>query len=75
MAHSKLQGVKPLKIKWKITGTQLERMLIMTSAALVVALALRGNESDMARYEDSLLAAAKVEVTTSTQPAQTPAVY
>ena len=73
MAHSKLQGVKPLKIKWKITGTQLERMLIMTSAALVVALALRGNESDMARYEDSLLAAAKVEVTTSTQPAQTPA--
>lgn len=72
MPHSNMQGVKPLKLKWKISGVQIERMLIMTSAALVVALALRGSESDMARYEDSLLAAAKVETTTAAQTA-TPA--
>jgi len=62
-----------LKLKWKISSVQVERMLIMTSAALVVALALRGSESDLARYEDSLLTAAKVQVTQSTQPAVTPA--
>lgn len=71
MAHSNMQGVKPLKLKWKITGVQIERLLIMTSAALVVALALRGNQSDMARYEESLLTAANTTVTA--QPAKTPA--
>lgn len=67
-----MQGVKPLKLKWKVSSAQIERLLIMTSAALVVALALRGNESEMARYEDSLLTAAKVQVTASVAPSQTP---
>lgn len=68
-----MQGVKPLKLKWKISSAQIERLLIMTSAALVVALALRGNESEMARYEDSLLTAAKVQTTQSAQPSSSPA--
>ena len=67
-----MQGVKPLKLKWKISSVQVERMLIMTSAALVVALALRGNESEMARYEDSLLTAAKVQTAQSAQPTASP---
>lgn len=73
MAHSNMRGVKPLKLKWKVNSAQLERALIMVSAALVVALALRGSESDMARYEDSLLAAAKVQSTASVQPTASPA--
>ncbi len=72
MAHSNMRGVKPLKLKWKVSSAQVERMLIMTSAALVVALALRGSETDMSRYEDSLLAAAKVQTTVTQQPAATP---
>lgn len=71
MAHSNMQGVKPLKLKWKISSAQVERMLIMTSAALVVALALRGGESDMARYEDSLMSAAQMETSAAVQPTAT----
>ena len=69
MAHSKMQGVKWVKLKWKASGEKIERMLIMVSAALVVALALRGTETDMARNEDSLLAGAQVQVTETSQPA------
>jgi len=60
MPHSNMQGVKWVKFKWKLSGEKVERMLIMVSAALVVALALRGGTSDMARNEDSYLAGAQV---------------
>ena len=32
------QGVKQVKLKWRITRADVERMLILVSAALVVAL-------------------------------------
>ena len=34
------QGVKQVKLKWRITRADVERMLILVSAALVVALFL-----------------------------------
>jgi len=73
MPHSNMQGVKWVKLKWKVSGEKVERLLIMTSAALVVALALRGNGTDMARNEDSLLAGAQVNVQASLAPSATPA--
>ena len=45
-----------MKIKLKVTRVNVERLLVMASAALVVALALRGNETAMSRYEESQLA-------------------
>lgn len=45
-----------MKVKWKFTRADVERMLILVSAALVVALALRGDETAMSRYEQSQLA-------------------
>lgn len=68
-----MQGVKQVKLKWKVSGEKVERLLIMTSAALVVALALRGSGTDMSRNEDAYLAGAQVNVQTTTQTAQTPA--
>ena len=50
------QGVKQVKLKWRITRADVERMLILVSAALVVALALRGDETAMSRYEQGQLA-------------------
>lgn len=55
MSHSNMQGVKRMKFKLKVTRVDVERMLVLVSAALVVALALHGNETAMSRYEDSLL--------------------
>ena len=49
------QGVKQVKLKWRITRADVERMLILVSAALVVALALRGDETAMSRYEQGQL--------------------
>lgn len=49
------QGVKKVKLKWRITRADVERMLILVSAALVVALALRGDETAMSRYEQGQL--------------------
>ncbi len=62
-----MQGVKQVKFKLKVTRVNVERLLVMASAALVVALALRGNETAMSRYEDSQLAksAATVAVPTA----------
>ena len=72
MSHSNMQGVKQVK-KWKlkVTRVDVERMLVLVSAALVVALALRGNETAMSRYEDSQLARGAAAVTA---PTVTPAV-
>lgn len=53
MSYSNMQGVKQVKFKLKVTRINVERLLVMASAALVVALALRGNESAMSRYEES----------------------
>lgn len=79
MPHKQLQGVKQVKLKWKVTRVDVERLLILTSAALVVALALRGNETAMSRYEDSLLSqsAAQVAVLPTAVPVdmQTVTVY
>ena len=73
MPHSNMQGVKRVKLKWKVSSEKIERMLIMMSAALVVALALRGTETDMSRNEDSLLAGAQVHAAVTSQPSATPA--
>lgn len=72
MCHSKMRGVKQVKFKLKVTRMNVERLLVMASAALVVALALHGNETAMSRYEDSQLArgAAAVAIPTA-QPAET----
>lgn len=71
MPHKQLQGVKQVKLKWKVTRVDVERMLILTSAALVVALALRGNETAMSRYENSMLS--QNVSTTLTSPTAAPA--
>ena len=68
-----MQGVNRVKFKWKLSGEKAERMLIMVSAALVVALALRGGETDMARNEDTLLAGAQVQQSAAVQPGSTAA--
>lgn len=70
MSHSKMQGVKQVKFKLKVTRVDVERMLVLVSAALVVALALRGNESVRSRYEDSALSQS---VNTVTLPTAAPA--
>ena len=75
MCHSKLQGVKQVKLKVKVTRVNIERLLVMASAALVVALALRGNESAMSRYEDSVLSQGTAVVAqTTAAPRETQAV-
>lgn len=72
MCHSKLQGVNQVKFKLKVTRVNVERLLVMASAALVVALALRGNETAMSRYEDSQLAKSAASVALPTAvPADT----
>lgn len=48
--------MKQVKFKLKVTRVDVERMLVLVSAALVVALALHGNETAMSRYEDELMA-------------------
>lgn len=61
-----------MKFKLKVSRVNVERLLVMASAALVVALALRGNETAMSRYEDSLLAKSASAVTLPTAvPAET----
>ena len=57
-----------MKIKLKVTRVNVERLLVMASAALVVALALRGNETAMSRYEESQLAQGAAAVTLPTAP-------
>ena len=64
-----MQGVKPVKFKLKIKRVDVERMLVLTSAALVVALALRGGDTAMSRYEDSLLAQGTAQQTLSSTAA------
>ena len=53
MSYSNMQGVKQVKFKLKVTRVNVERLLVMAAAALVVALALRGNETAVSRYEES----------------------
>jgi len=66
-----MQGVKQVKkISLKATRVEVERMLVLVSAAMVVALALRGNETARSRYEDSLLSGS---VITAETPAAAPA--
>ncbi len=61
-----------MKFKLKVTRVQVERLLVMASAALVVALALRGGETAMSRYEDMQLAKSASAVTLPTAvPAET----
>ena len=54
MSYSNMQGVKQVKLKLKIKRVDVERLLVMASAALVVALALRGNEGAVIRQEEAL---------------------
>ena len=68
MCHSNLQGVKLVKFKFKVTRVDVERMLVMASAALVVALALRGNETAMSRYEESQLSQGMETAATEIMP-------
>ena len=70
MSHSNMQGVKQVKFKLKVTRVDVERMLVLVSAALVVALALHGNETAMSRYEDSLLSRRSAQTAASTAPPQ-----
>ena len=62
------QGVKQVKLKWRITRADVERMLILVSAALVVALALRGDETAMSRYEQGQLSQNTAVNVTETAP-------
>ena len=55
-----------MKIRLKVTRVNVERLLVMASAALVVALALRGNETAMSRYEESQLTQGTAAVTLPT---------
>lgn len=55
-----------MKVKWKFTRADVERMLILVSSALVVALALRGDETAMSRYEQSQMQNATVSSTVQT---------
>lgn len=62
-----------MKVKWKFTRADVERMLILVSSALVVALALRGDETAMSRYEQSQMsqnATVSSSVQTATQTEQ-----
>lgn len=62
-----------MKVKWKFTRADVERMLILVSSALVVALALRGDETAMSRYEQSQMsqnAAVSSTVQTAAQTEQ-----
>ena len=72
MSQQYARGEKQVKFKLKVTRVNVERLLVMASAALVVALALRGNETAMSRYEDSQLAKSAAAVTLPTAaPAET----
>ncbi|MBQ9197620.1 MAG: GerMN domain-containing protein [Clostridia bacterium] len=54
-----------MKIKLKVTRVNVERLLVMASAALVVALALRGSETAVSSFEESQLAQSAVTLPTA----------
>lgn len=60
-----------MKVKWKFTRADVERMLILVSSALVVALALRGDETAMSRYEQSQMSQNATVSSTMQTAAQT----
>ena len=68
MRHSNMQGVKQVKLTFKVTRVNVERLLVMVSAALVVALALHGNETAVSQYEESRLTKGVSTVTLPTAP-------
>ena len=70
MSYSNMQGVKQVKLKLKIKRVDVERLLVMASAALVVALALRGNENAVIRSEEARW---EQGAATMAQPTLTPA--
>ena len=70
MSYSNMQGVKQVKLKLKIKRVDVERLLVMASAALVVALALRGNENAVIRSEEARW---EQGAATVAQPTLTPA--
>lgn len=59
-----MQGVKQVKFKIKVTRVDVERMLVLVSAALVVALALHGNQAAISRYENKQIVKSASAVTT-----------
>ena len=62
-----MQGVKQVKFdrfKIKVTRVDVERMLVLVSAALVVALALHGNQAVVERYGASELSQSASVMTT-----------
>ena len=66
MCHSNMQGVKQVKLTFKETRVNVERLLVMVSAALVVA--LHGNETAVSQYEESRLTQGVSTVTLPTAP-------